>query len=194
MTRTAMALGLVTAMLAGPLSAETSVQTSDATVGVNRAAIDSAERETATTGDKVLTIAGIRIGNPIDPSTWWDAHDSAHDTAPVQVNFADPGFWMGFIDPERHSAMHMTFTNPATMAQFMKPETYSNMLDYGTWMSWMDIDNYKPMFQAQTWAYWMQPGAYAHMFDVNSYAQMIDPAAYEQVWNTALDTMGIRTN
>jgi hypothetical protein len=185
MTKHALALGLAAILTAGSVTAETTTPETTAPLAVE---IEPAAKA------NVLTIAGVRVGNPFDSSTWWDGHETAGEDEMVRINFADPRFWVGFIDPDRHSAMHATFTNPATMAQFFELETYSAMMDFGTWMSWMDVDNYRPLIQAQTYAYWMQPGAFAHLLDTGNYAQMVSLDAYEAVLNTALDTFGVKIN
>lgn len=188
MNKHALALGLAAILTAGSAIAQSATTEAPATGPAPQGHAAAAAQ------DDVLTLWGVRVGNPFDSATWWDAHPTGGHDDMVQVNFADPRFWVGFVDPDRHSAMHMTFTNPATMGQFFKPETYSAMMDFGTWMSWMDVSNYQPLFEAQTYAYWMQPGAYLHMIDIEGYANMVSLDAYVAAFDAAVETMGIRVN
>jgi len=196
------ALGLAAILTAGSVTAESPVAgmikkdaaAPETTTTEAPAAVPAEAAEAAKAEENVLTVWGVRVGNPIDPSTWWDAHPAGGHDDMVRINPADPRFWMAFVDPERHSAMHATMLNPATMGQFFQLETYTNMLDFGTWMSWMDASNYAPLVKAQTWAYWMQPGAYAHLIDPDMYTMMFDVDKYAEVLDVAADTMGIKFN
>ena len=139
-----------------------------------------------------LNVAGLRVGNPLDPATWWNAHGaSMAEMTPIAINPMDPDFWIAFIDPPRHGHAHMTFMNPASMGQFMKPETYSAMMDPAVWIKWADPQNYAPLFDPQTYAYWMQPGAYAHMLDPGQFEPMLDAGNYTAVLTAAADTLGL---
>lgn len=149
-----------------------------------------AEEKQVETATNEIRIEGIRIGNPIDPSTWWDASAGKETGAPVAINFADPEFYMNIINPKKHSSMHGAFTNPATWAQFMKIETYTKMMDVNVWAKWADVKTYKPMLDLQTYAYWMQPGAFAHQLNTEHYAKLADPAAYGTIIDAALSNFG----
>lgn len=135
-----------------------------------------------------LAYAGIRWGNPFDPSTWWDGAEGAnHMDATVEVDFADPDFWFGFFDAETHSKNHMAFTNPATFGQFMNPNTYMKMANLNTWMKWFDLASYEPLVDVQNYAYWMQPGAYMHVVEVEHYAQMLELDNYVDFFNSSVE-------
>lgn len=140
-----------------------------------------------------MNIAGYRIANPFDSSTWWDGAEGKADmaSASVDVNFADPDFWFGFMKPEEHSVRHMAFTNPATWAQFMRPATYAKMADVDTWMKWADLASYDVVTDPQTYAYWSQPGAYMHVMKAEHYGQAMSPDAYGAVVSAALDLFGM---
>ncbi|MGV6813253.1 MAG: hypothetical protein ACWA47_13470 [Brevirhabdus sp.] len=145
--------------------------------------------EVATT--EGLTIAGVRVGNPFDASTWWDGSEGHHDveTASLDVDFVDPEFWFSFFDAETHSRNHMALMNPATWGQFMHPATYVKMADVTTWMKWVDLDSYEPILDIQNYAYWMQPGAYEHMVKVDHYAQLADLGNYGTMFTEAFGYM-----
>jgi len=164
----ALALGLTAVVALGGASAETTE-------------IDTTAKAEA------WTIAGVRVANPIDPSTWYDgAGDHMVGKKMIAINPADPDFWLGFVKPDTHSHVHATFTNPATLGQFLKPETYANMMNPSVWVKWMKPTTYAPLVDAQTMAYWVQPGAYTHIMDIRMYSQMIDPANYGALFNEAM--------
>jgi hypothetical protein len=148
---------------------------------------------TATAETSEMRIAGVRIGNPFDSSTWWDAAEGKHDMhhASVEINFADPAFWLGFVTPEEHSVRHMAFTNPATWAQFMDPRTYANMADVDTLAKWMDPASYAVLTEPQTYAYWAQPGAYMHVMRAENYGQMLEADNYGKLADGALKVFGM---
>ena len=164
-----LALALTAASAATAFAAGTDITATD-TVTIAPAVTEMAAADTAAPAAP-LEFMGVRIGNPIDPSTWWDGAAEHADHAamePIEINPVDPEFWMAFIDPQKHSRVHATFTNPATMAQFLKADTYTAMMDMGTMMKWMDMDSYAPMYDPQTYAYWKQPGAYGHMLNLDN--------------------------
>jgi len=150
----------------------------------------TAETTTDTTDTtEHLTIAGVRVGNPFDASSWWDGSEGHHDveTAELNVDFADPEFWFSFFDAETHSRNHMAMTNPATWGQFMNPATYMKMADVNTWMKWMDVASYEPVLDLQNYAYWVQPGAYMHMAEMDHYGQLLETDAYVEMFASAFD-------
>lgn len=151
---------------------------------------NSAETETKSNG---WNIAGVHIANPLDSSTWYDgSHDLELDKAEtVEVNFADPEFWMSFPSVEKHSVMHKAMLNPATWAQFAKPETYAKMMDTTIWAKWTKPETFAVLVDPQTYAYRLQPGAFMHTFDARSYAQLVNPAAYGVILDTMLETAGL---
>ena len=160
-------------------------------LGAALAAIAFGTAASAETSD--LTIGGVRIGNPFDSSTWWDGSEGKHDmhTASVDINFADPAFWMGFMKPEEHSMRHMAFTNPGTWAQFMSPKTYAKMADVNVWMKWADMASYDVVLDPQTYAYWAQPGAYLHAMKAENYGQMLESENYATLADGALKLFGM---
>ncbi len=136
-----------------------------------------------------LRIAGVRVGNPIDPSTWWDAHEN--DTgAPIAINPLDPELYMNMINPKAHSKMHGGITNPATWAQFLKVDTYANMMDLAVWGKWIEAKTYAPLADAETYTYWMQPGAFTHQFNLDHYKNMIKPENYGEFINATVSNFG----
>ena len=141
---------------------------------------------------RTLEVYGTRVGNPVEPATWWNGHGAGMaEMAPLRINPMDPDFWMAFIQPDRHGQAHMTFMNPATMAQFLEMETYSAMMDPGIWAKWFDPGSYAPLADPQVYAYWMQPGAYAHMLDIGQVQPMLETGNYSVVLSTAADTFGL---
>lgn len=156
------------------------------TAGVNVASAQEATSEG-------WNIGGVRIANPIEPSTWWDASEG-ETGAPIAINFMDPEFYINIINPKKHSAMHGGFTNPETWAQFMKAETYVNMMDYSVWAKWIEAKTYEPLLDLQTYAYWMQPGAFAHQLNTNHYAKLVDLKAYGTIVDAALGNFGYSFN
>jgi len=187
-----LALALTAAGATSALAATADTTNTAATPAVTAAA--ETETVAAAEGEAPaapLEFMGVRIGNPIDPSTWWDGHGENASTEPLDINPMDPEFWVAFVDPDMHSRLHATFTNPATMGQFLKADTYTAMMDMGIMMKWMDLDSFAPLYDAQTYAYWMQPGAYTHMLNLENYSQMIDLANYTAVLDTAAETFGV---
>ncbi|MDU8928761.1 hypothetical protein RXV86_15320 [Alisedimentitalea sp. MJ-SS2] len=139
-----------------------------------------------------LEVYGVRIGNPLDASTWWSGHESPHGgMEQLAINPIDPTFWIAFIDPKRHGQAHMTVMNPASMKQLMEVETYTNMMSMDVWAKWVALDTYAPLIDLQTYAYWMQPGAYTHFLDTAQFEPMLDVSNYTVVMHTAMDTAGL---
>lgn len=140
-----------------------------------------------------LTVAGVRIANPFDSSTWWDGASDQHleETETIAINFADPDFWMSIPSVEKHSVTHKALLNPATWAQFAKPETYANMMDPEIWVKWAQPKTYAVFFDPQTYIYRMQPGAFLHILEPHHYEQLINPAAYGEIWDTASETVKV---
>ncbi len=150
-------------------------------------------RETNASGeDAGPSIYGVKIGNPINPATWWDGSEGTeHAAMGVKVNPMDPTFWMSFIDPKTHSTMHHAFTNPATYAQFTEVKTYTNMMDFDAVKKWVQPGTYAVLIDPQTYAYWMQPGAYTHIVKPSNYASLIDVSAYREVFDATLEMPGV---
>ncbi len=136
-----------------------------------------------------LRISGVRVGNPIAPSTWWDAN-KAETGAPIAINPVDPELYMNMVNPEAHSKMHGGITNPATWAQFMKIDTYANMMDLAVWGKWIEAKTYAPLADAETYTYWMQPGAFAHQLNLEHYKNMIKPENYGAIVDATLSNFG----
>lgn len=142
---------------------------------------------------KGWTVAGVYLANPFDSSTWYDgAHGLELDKAETMtINLADPDFWMSIPSVEEHSIVHKSILNPATWAQFAKPETYVAMMDVNIWKKWAELDTYAVLADPQTYTYRMQPGAFMHTFDARSYAQLANPSAYGVILDTMMDTAGL---
>ncbi len=137
-----------------------------------------------------MEIAGVRIGNPFDSSTWWEG-PSHIENETVAINFADPEFWINFADPAKHSFSHTALSDPGTWAQMMTPETYIEMMNVSTWAKWFDVDSYEVLLDPQTYAYWAQPGAYGHLFIVEFYTERFNPFAYGEMADAALGNFGL---
>ncbi len=138
-------------------------------------------------------IAGVRIANPFDSATWWEgAKHEAGET--IEMNFADPDFWMAIPDPEQHSKMHGAFSNPATWGQFMKLDIYKKMVDLKVLKKWGKADTYDVLLNPQTYAYWMQPGAYQHLLNVEHYSQIAKPEAYGSLLDDVVSNVGYTFN
>lgn len=133
-------------------------------------------------------LANVRFGNPIDPSTWWEGAEATD--APLVFNFADPEFYINIINPKTHSNIHKGITNPETWAQFMKLETYTNMIDTKVWAKWFQAKTYDPLLDAQTYAYWMQPGAFGHHLEADRFTNLINPDAYATIVDAMLSNVG----
>lgn len=125
--------------------------------------------------------AMTKFANPFDAKTWYDAGAHAKPGHTVEVNPADPDFWMKFAGPKTHTGMHMAFTNPATYGQMMNPNFYMQMMNPATWMKWMNPASYKTVMDPATMAYWMQPGAYMHAMNPAGYMQAMNPEAYTKM-------------
>ncbi|MCP3972655.1 MAG: hypothetical protein GY717_20500 [Rhodobacteraceae bacterium] len=193
-----LSLAIATATVTGAFAAETGVtaEAAEATSTTTAPAVTAAAEtgSDAWIGSETIEIYGVRVANPLDPATWWEASGEAMDHAnmePILINPIDPEFWVAFIDPQRHSRLHMTLANPATMGQFLDPETYTAMMDMGIWMKWMDLDSFAPLYKLETYSYWMQPGAYLHAMDPATYASWVDIDAYTSLLSAAAETMGI---
>ena len=138
-------------------------------------------------------IAGVRIANPFDSATWWEgAKHHAGET--VEMNFADPDFWMAIPDPQKHSKMHGAFTNPATWGQFMKADLYKKMIDPEILKKWLEAETYDVLLDPQTYTYWMQPGAYQHLLNVEHYSQIAKPEAYGSLLDDMVSMAGYTFN
>ena len=135
----------------------------------------------------------VRFGNPIEPSTWWDATEHTGYTPGISMEFniVDPEFWMNIINPKIHSDMHSAATNPANWAQLMRPKFYMAMVDPEIWAKWLDKSTYDVLRDPQTYAYWMQPGAYQHLVNVDHYKQMLEPCAYSELIDAAINNIGL---
>lgn len=136
-----------------------------------------------------LKIAGVRIGNPIDPSTWWDRSATKAEGA-VEVNFADPEFWTSMIDPSKNSQMDALMMDPANWNQFLKLATYIKMMDLKTWAKWADPKSYEAFIKPETYTYWMQPGAYVYQMNPLNYAEMVNVEKYSTLFNESAKIVG----
>lgn len=175
MNRRAIALGLAATLsatsLAGTASAETAIS-------------EEASK---------WTLDGVKFANPFDSSTWWDGSEGSHEEMErVAINPMNPEFWIGFIRPDTHTRMHVTFTDPATLSQFFDLDTYKAMVDPDTLAKWIELETYAPLADPQTYAYWTQPGAYMHVVEATHYAQMIDPSAYTDVFTAAFSAIDLQ--
>jgi hypothetical protein len=125
--------------------------------------------------------------SPFNPSTWFAGGRAAQV---AEVNFANPDFWMAFIQPEKHDGMHAAMFNPVTWSQFANPSTYVKMFDPQVWAKWMDQKTYAPITDPKTYAYWMQPGSHVHNFDPAMYSAAMNPDAYAKAVQLAMADLG----
>ncbi|MCP5073165.1 MAG: hypothetical protein GY947_07700 [Rhodobacteraceae bacterium] len=125
-------------------------------------------------------LTGVRIGNPLDSSTWWDGSEHAeHDTSQImEINPFDPEFLMKIPNPKTHSTVHAALANPKTWGQFFKPATYANMVTPEVIVKWVNPETFNVLADPQTYAYWAQPGAYMHVVDLDNYSQLVNWTAY----------------
>ncbi len=183
------AVVLVTASVAHSQAAKTPSTAGDVTTTSEQAADDGSLCYGGS-----CTLAGVRFGNPIDPSTWWDGTEGADHSehATMDINPFDPDFWMTLPDPEGHSLVHMAITNPETWAQFVSPSAWMEKMDPALIIKWFDPNTYAVLMDPQTPAYWMQPGAYMHGFKSDNYAQLVDVSSYTglagRLWDGITDT------
>ncbi len=138
-------------------------------------------------------IAGVRIANPFDSATWWEG-DKHKAGETIELNIADPDFWMAIPNPDKHSKLHGALTNPATWGQLLKVETYVKMFDLDVWAKWADAKSYDVLIDPQTYAYWAQPGAYQHLLNVEHYTQIAKPEAYGTILDDVLSNVGYSFN
>ena len=96
----------------------------------------------------------------------------------LTFNAAHPSAWMNWIDPETHLPTHMTFMNPASYTQFMKPQFYMEFMKPENLAVWMNPASYQVMMDPQTISYWMNPGSYMHMTNPAMYQATMHPANY----------------
>ena len=125
--------------------------------------------------------AEAKFANPFDSSTWHNHDKEAKLNQTVDINPADPAFWMSFVEPKKHVVMHNGMTNPATYGQMATPGFWMQMMNPATWMKWMNPDSYKVVMAPATMAYWMQPGAYMHVMDFSSFMQAANPENYTKM-------------
>jgi len=136
-------------------------------------------------------IAGIRFGNPFDPSSWWNANEGSKAGSTIAFNFTDPDFWMMFMEPEMRGTLHAAVLNPATYGQFLELETYADMMDPSLIAKWFDLETYDAVLKPQNYAYFMQPGAYSHLIELEHYLQFTELSAYEGLLESALDSLNL---
>lgn len=96
----------------------------------------------------------------------------------LTFNAAHPSAWMNWIDPQTHLPTHMTFMNPASYTQFMKPQFYMEFMKPENLAAWMNPASYQKMIDPQTISYWMNPGSYMHMTNPAMYQATMNPANY----------------
>jgi hypothetical protein len=96
----------------------------------------------------------------------------------LTFNAAHPSAWMNWVDPETHLPTHMTFMNPASYTQFMKPQFYMEFMKSENLAAWMNPASYQIMMDPQTMSYWMNPGSYMHMTNPAMYQATMNPANY----------------
>lgn len=161
------------------------------TATINLQAKSNDEQSAAEQG-KTLQIAGVRIGNLVDPSTWWDASGKHfhEDTSEVEMFPIDPEFWLSWINPKTHSKMFSAATNPATYKQFLDPANYAKLRDVTIWAKWFNPDTYAVLADPETYTYWLQPGAYTHMLDTKNYAQLVNVDAYGKLFTQGTQFFG----
>lgn len=127
--------------------------------------------------------------NPFDPNYWLATmtKPSQQPTISGELTFnaAHPAGWMQWIDPKSHMPMHMTFMNPVSYTQFMKPQFYMEFMKPDNMMAWMNPASYQVMMDPQTTNYWMNPGSYTHMMDPAMYKETMNPANYMIYLNPA---------
>lgn len=136
-------------------------------------------------------IAGVRFGNPFDPSSWWNANEGSKASSTIAFNFTDPDFWMMLMEPEMRGTIHAAVLNPATYGQFLELETYTNMMDPSLVAKWFDLETYDAVLDPQNYAYFMQPGAYSHLIELEHYLQFTELSSYEGLLDSALASINL---
>jgi hypothetical protein len=127
--------------------------------------------------------------NFFDPASWggfFPAGTQQPATAGnIAFNAAHPAGWMQWIDPQSHTKMHMTFTNPVSYMQFMRPDFYMEFMKPENMTAWMNPASYQVMMNPQTMSYWMNPATYMHAMEPAMYQQAMNPANYMAYMNPA---------
>ncbi len=127
--------------------------------------------------------------NLFDPNYWLAAMASPAQPPTISkelsFNAAHPVGWMQWIDPKSHQKMHMTFVNPASYTQFMRPQFYMEFTKPENMMAWINPASYQVMMDPQTMNYWMNPASYTHMIDPATYTETMNPANYMVYLNPA---------
>jgi hypothetical protein len=127
--------------------------------------------------------------NLFDPNYWLAAMTSPAQLPTISkdltFNAAHPGGWMQWIDPRTHQQMHMTFVNPASFTQFMRPQFYMEFTRPENMAAWMNPASYQVLTDPQTMNYWINPASYMHMIDPAMYTETMNPANYMVYLNPA---------
>ena len=127
--------------------------------------------------------------NLFDPNYWLASMTSSTQPPTISkeltFNAAHPVGWMQWIDPKSHQKMHMTFVNPTSYTQFMRPQFYMEFTKPENMMAWMNPASYQVMMDPQTMNYWMNPASYTHMIDPAMYTETMNPANYMVYLNPA---------
>ena len=116
--------------------------------------------------------------NWFNSATWYDGAGHVEPGQTMAINPVDPDFWNQLVNPQTHSTVHMSMTNPENYGQFMTPQFYMQMANPSVWMKWMNPSVMHTAMDSKTWNYWMQPGAYMHGMNPQAYSQMINPDAW----------------
>jgi hypothetical protein len=119
--------------------------------------------------------------NLFDPNYWMAAFTGP--TPPpisneLTFNAAQPSAWMNWVDPKTHIPTHMTFMNPASYTQFMRPQFYLEFMKPENMAAWMNPASYQVLMDPQTMSYWMNPASYQHVMDPAMYRETMNPANY----------------
>ncbi len=118
----------------------------------------------------------------LQPSTWFQNMPAAGTT--MAFNPAHPAGWAVMMNPRTHTTFHMAFTNPATYAQFLRPEFYAQFFNPQNWLAWINPASYATFFDPNTYLYWMTPHAYIHALNPDNYLQMFNVASYTPFFST----------
>jgi len=120
--------------------------------------------------------------NFFDPAAWSGFFPAGAQqptiSSEITFNAAEPRAWMQWVDPQTHNKMHMTFANPATYMQFMRPDFYMQFTKPETMQAWMNPAAFQQVMNPQTMSYWMNPASYMHAADPAMYQQAMNPANY----------------
>ncbi|MCP4070446.1 MAG: hypothetical protein GY742_01735 [Hyphomicrobiales bacterium] len=183
---TTMAIGIATLLATAPV-----VQAQNTIV----AAATPVKSEAAAA--KQPTDAPSTIFNMFGSSMWTDAAGDVKPGEMIEFDPADPRSWAKAIDPNTHSRVHMTVTNPQFYAKFMTPVYYMKFMEPGTWLSYVDPSTYEPLMKVvtdtKTITHWMQPATYMHEMNPRPFLQMANPDAYTKLASAIAEGYGTDT-